>query len=194
MAQTNRPRKRDDSSYISALNGGAAPRREYAEPYEKPRPEPAHKNDRRIKKQKKQQKKAARPVFEIVRKTKRGTSAWTYALAGVIFAGAILCVVAFAAKAREEVVLAGLESEYKTLHDDNVNAENENYYGYSLEEIDKRCRELGMKEPDDSQIVYVTVPKEGYAVQYDSGADTQPAGKINFFSEILNLFKNDKGN
>jgi len=184
--------KRAESSYNSYLQGAAFYQSALpayvppAEPeiYDDPEPDYAP-EPRRIpntgKKVKPAKKSRIKPIFEFAQRFERGTSPMTYLLVIFVFAAAMVSLVAFAVKAGEINSLNSLQASYRKIHDENAIIQSDIYKSYSLAEIDRICREeLGMSEPKEHQKRYITVPDEGYVVQYDIGAKGGSILKFDF--------------
>ena len=151
---------------------------ELAEPEYVPRPRPAP--------QPKRKKQTSQ--IEYKKLSRRKTPFLTYFLALVVFTGATLFVAALAVKANASFVLSDLQSQNKKLHDENFAATNDNYYGYSLTEIDRLCRELGMSEPKEHQIVYVDVPTVSRIIQYEDDEPKAEQVSVDLISDVFGLF------
>jgi len=183
---TQRTRTRGESSYNSYSNSGYRSNSMYntssayklAEPEYEPRVRPVPRP------------KPQKQVVQIEYKKLKGrkTPLLTYVLVMVLFMGTTLCVASFALKANAHYSLSDLQAQSKKLQDENFAATNDNYYGYSLPEIDKLCREYGMSEPKEHQIVYVDVPRVSRIIQYESDEPATEQAKVDWLKDVFGLF------
>ena len=110
--------------------------------------------------------------------------------AAVVFAGCFLCMSSVAAVSRQRVTNQDLNAQIIALKSQNHTIETELAEKIDLEYIEEQATtRLGMAEPQPYQIMYISVPKESYTVQYDvaSAPDEEEEGFS--LSSLLQLFE-----
>lgn len=109
----------------------------------------------------------------------------TYTTVAVIFCFvlALLCVYAYNANSRTQIVV--LQERLEAAQEDREYIELSIEEGIDLYKIQQEAMKLGLQMPAEYQIVEISVPKDSYTVQYDSGSVEEEKG---FFSFLGDLF------
>lgn len=91
---------------------------------------------------------------------------------------------------KQRVVLSQMRSELSTIESENLTLQSEITEQLDLDYVSQEATtRLGMAEPKSYQIVYITVPKESYTLQYD--VDEPKEEKGFHLSQIFDFLKKD---
>ncbi len=110
--------------------------------------------------------------------------------AAVVFSGCFLCMSSVAAVSRQRVTNQNLNAQIIALQSQNHTMETELAEKIDLEYIEEQATtRLGMAEPQPYQIMYISVPKESYTVQYDVASAPQEEEEGFSLSSLLQVFE-----
>ncbi len=137
-------------------------------------------------------KKPSFPIREAnkQRKERLAHCAKLFLIMGVVFAGCILTMGVSASVSSQRVKNNRLKDELAAIKAENDSVEADMSDEISIEYIKSEAMSrLGMVEPQDYQIVHVTVPEQSYTVSYN----TETSKEASNFSikDLLNLFKGE---
>jgi len=155
------------------------------------RPQPVQKRTRKQKPQRGKQKTVQTPAlsYEMAMEGKRVAPLLTIFMASILCLGVFAIVVSMARfeQRRQELRLA--QNDLKTIQQENIELQATVYEGYDLAEIERRATLLGLRKPEEHQLVYVNVPLQSYTVQYDT-EPAQEEASFNFVN-LTSLFFED---
>ncbi len=132
------------------------------------------------------------PIFRYVGEDKAKISINTIITIVLIFSCALGIALSFAILFNKQLSIANLNTELRKLQEKNLVSESQILKSYDIKEVEKIATiNLKMGKPKPHQIIYIDVPKQSYAVQYDSSSESLPEEE-SFTKTFFNLFKVNK--
>lgn len=109
----------------------------------------------------------------------------TYATIAVIFCFVLSLLCLYASNSNRRTEIANLENELLKAQDDNEYIKISIEDNIDLDKIQSEALKLGLQMPAEYQIVEISVPKDSYAVQYDTEEVTEKGGFWSFFTGLF---------
>lgn len=112
----------------------------------------------------------------------------TYGTIALIFAMALVNLVAFASNSTKRDSILAMQEQVAELTEENMFLENSIEEGLDLKKIENEAVKLGLQKPAEYQIMYINVPKESYTVQY-SQSDANDGIINKLWTKVQKIFE-----
>lgn len=103
----------------------------------------------------------------------------TYGTIALIFTMALVNLVVFASNSTRRDKIIDMQEQVATLQEENMFLEDSIEESLDLKKIENEALKLGLQKPAEYQIMYISVPKESYTVQY-----SQSEGQDSYLSKV----------